>query len=732
MLSSESEEVSTKPTNALEERQRHDRLMGIFVSEAYRQSNNRARMARCEGYYDQYQITAEQRAKVEARGQTVVLLDQITTPIDWLLGTERRTRIDSKILPRQSIDAQATKDSENKTALLKWINDSNRTQFERSYTWDDAMKAGAGWTEVGAQPDDPDCAVFVAYSPWRNNLHDSLAERRDLRDRAFHFRMKVVDLGLALAHFPNKRTELIKVRQNATDLNTITSFAGVPGTLLDLQALYGMADRDPTDEMPMMGSGAMFNPRERVLLIEAWTMEPVTDQTPENNYSAAQTPRMRPLVTIMTEFDTLFSGWSPYDHNLIPFVPMWAYREKRTGFPYSPIRRLMDKQDAINKAVSRAMHEINTEQIHTEADAIDDEVMDIEQIRDEVNDPNGVVVLATGGLQKFKVIKGLEEARVHMQMVEMFANNMTQTSSVTRENRGESTAGASGKAIDLKQEQGGVLSAELFDGLLLHDLMVGELTLSVAEQFIVDPIVVPVTGERGQLSMLALNQPEDESTHLGRLRARFVVSEQAWRANLGRAMFEGLLDLLGKLAPMAPQVVTAMLDLVFEYADIPNKETMLERIRNVTGQAGPDNKLTPEQEQQKAKGAAMANAEFNAKLGMLQAQVREANAKGAKLDAEGIAKSLEGIYMAAQAAQVAQVNPGVALMADALLESVGFQDKSPGPVFDPAAVVPQPGAQPAPSAQPVPPMPTQNAGALVGHEAGIQTPGADGAIPQEQ
>lgn len=684
----ESDDISSQTTDKLSPRERHDRRMGLFIGESYRQANARARMRESERFYDQYQIEPEKREEIEATGQTVVQYDQITAPADWLLGTERRTRIDWHILPRNSTDLAASRDAENKTALVKWISDTRRAGFERSQAWDDTVKAGLGWVEVGATEDETGCPVFVQASPWRYNLHDSLAERLNLSDRRFHFRLKCVDIEDAVAHFYGQRDAILRARQNATDLGTIMSFAGVPGQILDLQTLYGMAD-DVSRDMPIM-SADLFNPRERVLLIECWERVPRRVKQPDGSHKV----EYQILVSIMTEHDTVLETWSPYRHRRIPFVPLWAYREKGSLMPYGPLRRLIDKQKAVNRAVALAMREIETNRIETEEDAINDEVMDIDQIRQEVTDPEGAVVLAPGGLGKFRVERGTDKAEAHLRLAEMLSVNMMQTSAVNRENRGMSRSGESGKAIDLKQEQGGVLSAELFDNILLHDLEVGELVLATAEQYVVNPLVVPVSKERGQLQMLGLNIPRPDGTvenDITALQARFVVDSQAWRANVGRAMFESMIDLLGKLAPVAPNVVAAILDLVFEYADLPNKETVLERIRSVTGQTGPDNQMTPEQQAAKAQQAAVAKAQFDLQMEMIRAQIKEAKAKGEKLDAERMAKQLEALALAANAAQFAQMNPGAAVMADELLTAVGFQ-AAPGGDSTPYQSGPQPAA----------------------------------------
>ena len=138
----------------------------------------------------------------------------------------------------------------------------------------------------------------------------------------------------------------------------------------------------------------------------------------------------------------------------------------------------------------------------------------------------------------------------------------------------------------------------------------------------------------------------------------------------------------------------------------------------------PDEGDTPEQAQQRQQKTMLAQAQFQAEFAMLRAQVKEAEAKGVKLDAEAMAKRLETVYMSAQAAQVALQTPGAMVVADQLLESVGFQDQAGQGT---GAVVPAQAAQPAlpaPAAQI--PEPQQADGAM----QGIETPAPDGVIEQ--
>lgn len=732
--------MTLAPADSLTPEQRHSRLMGWFVAEVYRQRSNRMRMAECEAAYDQYQYTVEAKAEIEARGQYAVVFDRIAPQIDWLIGTERRTRIDFKVDPREALDSESTADAENKTQLMKWLDDTGDSAFERSDAFDDSMKAGLGWVEYAVDFDESGgCKVFERACSWREMVHDSFGTRMATNTMRYIFRIKVVDLDLANVHFPKKKEALLRVRQDASSLDSMTTWMNIPGGVMDLAALFGGGTQDSVDGGPAPMPN-MFNARERVLLLECWSMEPIRVKQDGSPGGLNDPVRMRPYVSIITEHDTLIEGWSPYKHNEFPFVPYWCYREKRTGLPYSPIRRALDKQKALNGAMSRAHYEIATNQIVAEADAFDDEIMTADEVRDEVDDPEGTILLKAGGKTKFEIRRGFDKAEAHLKMADLYMRALDESSSITRENTGRDTGPMSGVARREKREQGSVMTAQIFDNLLWAHKKGGEIKLSLCEQYLLQPMAVPVSGERGQRKMLAVNQPKQNpdgswtwDNDISKRKARFVISEMPWRASLAAAQFESLMELLSQLASTVPQVVIALLDLVFEYADLPNKQAVLERIRTVTGQPGPDNQQTPEQKAAKAQQAQVAQAQFEAQMAMLQSQVREAQAKGEKLEAEAIYRSLESLYTAAQTAQVAQMNPGVAPITDEILKSVGFEDKHPQSTLASSGALPAmpPGAMPPAAAleqQDQPPQPP-DLSPLAGHQAGMQTPAADGVPP---
>lgn len=717
-------------------RERHDQRKSWFISEASRQANNRALMAKCEAYYDGNQWDYEDAEMLRNRGQAAVVYNEIKPTIDWLIGTERRARVDFIVVAEEQGE-EAEEDARLKTKLLKYLDQTNRSSFERSYAAEDAFKAGLGWVEVGLRGDKSGPPVYVGAESWRNILYDSQAQKRDLSDGRYIFRIKVVDLDVALTMFPDKKAELESVVQVGDDADILRDWMG-SGLITGLDA-FASAKSDNLDFLTTKPVD-LFNTRKRVMLLECWSREPVRNTEP-GPQGIADPISWQMVCSIMTEKDTLIEAVSPFKHDLFPFIPLWAYRSKRTGLPYSPILQLIGPQDGLNQRKSRSLYEASSNQLKIEKGAIDSEVMDLTEIRAELDDPNGIAVFADGALSGNKVQERTDDAKAnfHLQLAQQDIMAIRQMSGVTGESRGLDTNSISGKAVLAKQDQGSLLTMELFDNLLFARQIEGELTLSLAEQFITQPMTIRTPEDGSKYEFTGINQYDEQTgeylNDITKRKAAFAVGEQAWKQSYAESAFENLMQVMSQLAAAAPQVVINLLDVIFEmHPNLPRKEAVLKRIRAVNGQSDESGKMTPEQQAQQQQQQAMQKAQFDAQMAQLQATIREAQAKGEKLEADAMAKRLEALYMAAQGAQVLALAPQISPVADELLKSAGFVDMGGESVIDPSAMPQQPAEQqPMQQMQDMPEMQgAPEPDRMEGGMTGIETPAADGVDPRLQ
>ncbi|MRN67976.1 hypothetical protein [Brucella sp. 10RB9213] len=663
---------------------RHRELMSLFVTEQDRQSENRREMAIEEDFYDNIQWSAEDAQTLEDRGQVPLVYNVISASVDWITGSEKRTRTDAKVLPRRKEDA---KPAQRKTELMKYLADVNRSPFARSRAFEDAVRVGIGWMEDGFDADSDGEPLYTRYENWRNILHDSAAIDPDLSDARYIFRMKWFDLDIISAIFP----ERIGVLRNAAQLSP-----GVNGLdeLSDEITDQHEIELDHAKTASVASSNIGTYERQRVRVIEAWVRVPTTTEklrggvfsgeiydpfSPAHKEAVAsgdseivKRPTMRMHVAIFTTAGMLYFGPSPYRHNQFPLTPIWGYRRGRNNLPYGIIRRLKDIQVDVNKRASKALHILSTNKVVIDEGA----VKDIDAFAEEVSRPDSILVVKAGSRVDLNAEREL--AQGHLELMSRSIGMIQQASGVTDEVLGRTTNAVSGIAIQRRQEQGSLATAKFFDNLMFAEQVRGEKVLANIEQFMSEKKSFRITNTRGTPQYVDINDGLPENDII-RTKADYVISDQTWNATLRQANFQSLMELAQKLPP---NVTIALLDLIVETSDMPNVEELVRRIRQINNQRDPDadpNEVTEEEiAAQKAAEEAAAIQKEDA-----MADIRKKHADSGLKEAQAKAivdKSVNDKVGAQQkalaAAREAVAAPQALPVADHILHESGFVSRS--------------------------------------------------------
>ena len=654
----------------------HGMLLGFYQRELDRQNENRIQQAIDEDYYDNDQWSEEDAQTLRDRGQAPICYNVISQTINWIIGSEKRGRTDFNVLPRGKEDA---KPAERKSQLLKYLSDVNRTTFHRSRAFEDTVKVGIGWIEDGVTDDDDKEPVYSRYESWRNILWDSASTEYDIEDGRYVIRNKWIDLDVAIAYFP-ERADLLERSASASDR--------YGADLANGDEVMDFAE----DERETLSRGVSEHSasRQRVRMLEVWFKRPervkkiidgvragevfnpndVAHAVAEQGGMVADRMMMRTYVAIMTTSGLCYVGPSPYRHNRYPFTPIWGYRRGRDGMPYGVVRSLRDIQDDINKRASKAQFILATNKVIMEEGAVGDKA----EMLEELARPDGVIEVRAN--KRFEINVDRELAASHMQLMSQGISMIQSVSGVTDELMGRTTNAKSGVAIQARQEQGSMSTSKLFDNLRFAVQTQGEKQLSLVEQYFTDQKQFRITNQRMTPEYIDINDglPENDIT---RTKADFIISDAEWRASLRQAQTEQLMEMMPR---MPPEVALVTLDLIVESMDLPNREEIVKRIRQVTGQRDPDaTELTPEEQQ--AQQAQAQQAQFQQE--MANAQLRGLVAKAVKdeLAAQKTMVDMAGANVntqkaAVEAAQTAMIAPGILPVADALLKESGFVSKS--------------------------------------------------------
>lgn len=620
------------------------------------QRDNRFAQMVDHDFYDGDQWTEDDATILRERGQAPLVFNVIKSTIDWIIGTERRTRVDYRVLPREKNDADG---AETKTNLLKFVGDANRFPYARSRAFADAIKSGVGWMEVSVRSDPTDEPIYQGYEDWRNIWYDPLSVEPDLSDARYLFRERYVDLDVAMAMFPE--------RKDVLRASAVQSAQYSDSLLID--------DVDAERDVYEQGAGVLTDDtRSRVKLVECWyrqvwsgkimrgdelgTLNGATFDAAnelhgllaqEGHASVYDAVQMRVRCMVYCEAGVLQDAESPYRHNRFPLVPIWGHRKKRGNTPYGVVRGLIDPQSDLNKRRSKALFILSTNQVVADDDAVDD----WDEVAEEVARPDGIIRVKKGSL--FEIRNVVQLAEEHVNLMQQDRQFIESTGGVTDEMMGRESNAQSGKAILARQDQGHAVTAELFDNLRMSIQLVGEITLSLIEQYYTDRKVVRVLGDRGQAQYVTINEPQEDGSLLNDITARqadFQVDAMNFSASARQAAFESMMNMIGQLGN--PEAALALLDLAVDLSDIPGKDEMVKRIRAMTGQKDPDQADDDPQRMEEAQaeqGRAQQEAELQAALQQLE--IAERQAKVAKANAEAKAKEA-GIVLDQEKVRIAK------------------------------------------------------------------------------
>lgn len=639
------QEVEAKKNHPLDQPEvlaRYRRVCAWRKHAADLQRDNRALQMRDHDFYDGDQWAQEDIEALRERGQAPLVFNVVKPTVNWLIGTERKTRVDYRVMPREKNDADG---AEIKTSVLKYVADVNKSQYVKSRAFADAIKAGVGWIEAGIRTDPTMEPLYTGYEDWRNIWYDPLSVEPDLSDARFIFRERYVDLDVAMSMFPERQSLLVA--------SAITG------------GMYNVTDTDLLDDVDAerdifdASSGIYDQTRSRVRLTECWyrvawkgkvlrgddlgvldgavydpSSQAQTALIEEGRAAVYDTTRMQVRCMIYCDKGVLQDIESTYRHNRFPFVPIWGFRKKRANAPYGVIRDLVDPQSDLNKRRSKALFILSTNQVIVDDDAVED----FDELAEEVARPDGIIKKKKGS--ELEIRNNSQLAEEHVMLMQEDKAYIESTGGVTDEMMGRQTNAQSGKAILARQDQGHAVTTELFDNLRMAHQLLGEIQLSLIEQYYTDRKVVRIIGDRGQAQYISINDPQPDGAILNDItatQADFIVDATNYSASVRQAMFESMMNLLGQIGN--PDIAMALLDIVVDLSDLPGKDEMVKRIRSLNGQKDPDAEDDDPMAQEEAmqdQSAKDAEAQYQQALAQLEMAEREA--KVAKMNAEAKAK----------------------------------------------------------------------------------------------
>ncbi|WP_312655072.1 portal protein [Kluyvera ascorbata] len=631
-------------------------------------------------YYDGDQLPPQVIQVLQQRGQPPECQNLIAPAIDSVLGTEAKTRSDLRVEANYQND-KTEELAEALNAEFYTVCQEMRIDRTRSDAYAEQVKSGLSWVEVRRNPDVTGTR-YIAETVNRNEVYwDWTSRRPDLRDCRWLMRKRWMDLDEAVMLFP-QRAEVLKCAVgNLWD--DFVDTERLDGTDSDLEKGWGEKQNWSRQESEYMSVGRdrlmlyviYYRVYERIPMMELPTGKFI-EYDKDNIAHAVAVGSGRVKVTMqLVSFirEAWFAG--PYHlgdrqcdapQGMFPLVPFWGFRKDKNGIPYGLVSRMISAQNSYNFRHLKITWLLQAKQIIMDSDAVN---MTVAQVREEANRPDGVLILNPDRQNKKTTAETLQissdssVSQQQMQIMEYDRQNIQDCAGIYSSYMGQDSNAISGIAVSNLVEQSSTTLAEINDNYTMACNALGELTLNYLLEDMgkrTDYKIVINRKDKRRRKVVTVNIRGDDgmiTNDITRLDARIVLapidSTPAYRAQLADR-------LIGIIQKLPPQAQSAVIDLVLELVEIPNKDEFVDRVSRAMGAQDP-NYMTDEekqQAQQQAKINEFAQAlQFKAQIADIQNKDadtanKQASANKSQATADG-QKYSDGLTMA-QTGQIMQ------------------------------------------------------------------------------
>lgn len=635
---------------------------------------------RCCAYYDGDQIPPQVAAVLEERGQPVECQNLIAPAIDSVLGTEAKTRSDLRVEANYEND-DMEKLAEALNAEFYTVCQEMRIDRVRSDAYAGQIKAGLSWVEVRRNPDVTG-PRYIAEHINRNEVDwDWLSKKPDLRDARWVRRRRWIDLDEAVMLFP-QRAETLKNAVGTWD--TFDDIERIDGDDVDLRSGWEERQTWSRNEAEYLSTSRdrimlyviYYRVYERIPMLALPTGKMV--EYDKNNVAHAVAVASGRVKVEMRLVSFIRESWwaGPYHlgdrpcdapQGMFPLVPFWGFRKDQSGIPYGLVSRMISAQNSYNFRHLKVTWLLQASQVIMDSDATN---MTAEQVRKEANRPDGVFILNADRKNKTKAADALQINRdssvsaQQMQVMEYDRQNIQDCAGIYSSYMGQDTSGVvSGIAVSNLVEQSSTTLAEINDNYTMACNALGELVLNYLLEDLKQKTsytIVVNRKDKRRRKVVTINTPGDDgkiTNDISRLDARIVLapidSTPAYRAQLADR-------LIGIIQKLPPQAQSAVIDLVLELVEIPNKDEFIDRVSRALGTQDPQYMTDEEKQvsQQQAKLNEFAQAlQFKQQIAEIQNKdadtaSKQASANKSQASADG-QKYSDGLTMA-QTGQIMQ------------------------------------------------------------------------------
>lgn len=583
--------------------------------------------------YDGDQWSLEDKSKAKDAGIPYTLTINRTFPtINVLLGLQLMNKYDLSAKGRTNKDAEI---SQVMTEGMKFVMDQWDGHHKIGMAFRDEIIAGIGFLLPCLSADPRKERVKVTYGNWTEIWWDPYSSPwLDAETCRYVLRQRWMDAEDLCALFPEKRDEIGAVSKEM-----------IGGTYR-----AGLDDEDTLKEEKVNAAdtGWADTGRKRIRPCELWytayetclfgvfpngnVMEISPDAPPMEQFAIVSSTREVVSATVKKYRVATFLGSllladtaSPYSHDSFPFVPFVGYLN-RWNNPFGVPRQLRDHEEEINRRRSMALALISSRRVMIEEDAASD-TQSITQIYEEINKPDGFIILRSGALreQKIRIAEQAQLAPEQLALLAQSEREIMQIAGTNAEVMGYRSNAISNVAEERRAHQSGIVTATLFDNYRRSLNILGTQVMSLIQAEWRGEKVLRITDRMsGADRFVALNQRITDAN--GALVVRNDITQGKFDVVVSDSPMTdttreiNLMMIIEWIKKSPPEVIPHLLTLAFEMSNVPNKDQLMAKIKPLFGQDPRDEDLSPEEIKQKA----VANLEAQAQMQAEQAQLAKA------------------------------------------------------------------------------------------------------------
>lgn len=630
----------------------------------------------CRDYFDGYQLTAEERAVLQKRGQPEVETNRIRGAINGILGVVEMGKTDPRALmrnpdasaapapqvpqgpgapsqPQQPTPVAPAQGPQTQqigqprpgqqvmggnggppmaappldaadvaTMTLRYIADTTHFQTTKMDALENILIEGTGAAifEVDGQN------VLASQIRWEEFFYDPRSRRNDFKDARY--------MGVAKWMYADYLAAIYPAQAEA--LNGFATSGAIDGLGFDMS----------WEDRPEIATPWFDRNQRRLMVVEIYYIEGQT-------WNRA----------VFYAGGELEAGPSPYkDDNGRPMCPIEAvsaYVDRRNK-RYGIVKDMLPIQDEITMRRSKALHEMNTRQVQ-QTDATAPQV-DVESVREEAAKADGVIPPGWNVVARSDVVANnltmLAEAKSE---IERFSPNPAIL--------GRQGADASGRSQQIRQQAGMTELARVLGRFNDWEYRCYSQMWSRARQFWSDPKWVRVTDDTGAPQYVRINDPVhaqdpttgqpvvdpatgqpqriDTKNDIAKMDIDIEIDSVPDTTTLEQEIFAELSHLAQTYGPQ-----NVPFTLVLEMSSLPKKRELIQKLEAFQQQQA------QAQSQALAQKGASEQAKAQADVAQTIATAKNKEAQAGLFEVQSVVQALEG-HLQANAASV-QLPPGIA------------------------------------------------------------------------